>query len=270
MRNRLNYIRSGTDHREILVMLHGFMGSATSFNLLADKLSQYVQIIAFDLPGHGNSRFSRIDPKGKLRSFNQVAELVLDELVQMGIKQFNLYGYSMGGRIAQNICLLAPDHIRQLILESASFGIEDSVEREKRYQSDKNLLADVHTPDEFSMFVKKWHQLPLFCTLADTGILDGLIRSKKENPIDELKKALYLMSVGNQPFWPEKLHQTQIPIYYFYGEEDQRYKQTALATQKLIPGMRIRSFQNASHNIHIQFPDLIITAISKIISQIPD
>lgn len=261
----MNYISCGTEKNETLVFLHGFMGSSQSLASLMTPLSDRCRCIAFDLPGHGKSLFAKIDPNGKLNTVEDVACLILRDLDALGIDRFSLYGYSMGGRIAQNITILAPQRITCLIMESVSFGIEDTDERQARYERDQHLLSGIKTKADFAAFLAGWHNLPLFRTLPGTPLYRLLIDEKLDNDISELRQALKIMSVGHHPCFAESLSRLSIPMFYFCGEKDEAYSSVAISVKKLLPGLRVTVFKGASHNIHAQYPDAVVRCLKEVL-----
>ena len=266
MRNTLlHYEESGPSDAPVLVFLHGFMGQAESFRIIMETLSDAFRLIAFDLPGHGSSLFSKIDRLSHLRGMEDTAALLLEDLEALGIRRFSLYGYSMGGRIAQHVAIAAPYRIDRLILESASFGIADAPERAQRWKRDQILMADIKTPEDFRAFLADWYALPLFRTLRGTSCLTDLIENKINHPIAEYHRALQLLSVGGHSFLAGALAECQIPVFYFCGSEDEAYRQTARQIKTLLPDMTVKIFENASHNIHIQYPQEICRAIREIL-----
>lgn len=259
----LNYISCGSEKNDTIVFLHGFMGSSQSLSSLMMPFSDKYYCLAFDLPGHGKSLFTKIDPDEKLNTVEDVARLILHDLDALGIDRFSLYGYSMGGRVAQNIAILAPQRITGLIMESASFGIEDADERQARYERDQHLLSGIKTKADFAAFLADWHNLPLFQTLPGTPLYQMLIDEKLDNDISELRQALKIMSVGHHPYFAESLSHLSIPMFYFCGEKDEAYSSTALAVKKLLPSLRVTVFKNASHNIHAQYSSAVVNCLSE-------
>lgn len=221
--------------------------------------------IAFDLPGHGASLFSASDRLNKLRDMEDTARLILEDLDTLGVERFALYGYSMGGRIAQHIAIAAPERIACLILESASFGIADLSVRKERLKNDQSLLSQIKTQDDFRIFLDNWYNMSLFQTLPGTAHLQNLIEDKVRHPVAEFQRALNLLSVGGHDFLAEKLAACRIPIHYFCGEKDEAYCQTANETQKALPAMTVTIVPNASHNISLQYPQEIARAIGEIL-----
>jgi len=262
----LNYEEFGHRNRDVLVFLHGFMGNSRSLQAIATPLAGNCRCISFDLPGHGGSLFSRNDSLNGMKTMEDVANLVLRDLDTLGVNRFSLYGYSMGGRVAQNIALLEPGRIERLVLESASFGIADPGERRQRYFRDQALLADVHTEKNLAAFLEEWYRLPLFCTLSGTPALQTILREKRENHVEELRRALNILSVGNHPFFAERLAGLSFPLFYFCGGRDKAYAGTAKMIKEEIPRMNVTEFSGASHDIHSQFPELILSALERILA----
>lgn len=217
----------GDPHNPPLVMLHGFMGRGQSFAPLIPLLKPHFFLATLDLPGHGRSLFSQTPQSLWPKRFEDAGRLVLKSLDEIEIKSFFLYGYSMGGRIAQQVCLLAPDRVRRLILESAGLGIPGLEERKVRKQKDDALLANIKTAGDFRRFLDKWHRLPLFCTLWDSPLLPGLTASKQKNNVTDLARALKVLGVGNHPWFGPDLEKLDVPITYIFGEKDAKYSQEA-------------------------------------------
>jgi len=261
----LHYEQAGPLDAPVIVFLHGFMGKAQSWKIIMDLLAGSFRCIAFDLPGHGSSLFRTNDYLKQLQGMEDTARLILQDLDILGVKRFTLYGYSMGGRIAQHMAMAAPDRVNHLILESASFGIADLNERAERLKKDKSLFSGIQTPEKFRTFLNNWYKMPLFQTLPGTAHVQTLIDDKVHHPAAEYQQALNILSVGQHDFLAQKLAGCRIPVYYFCGEGDKAYCQTAKQVQKVLPAMTVKIFPNASHNISIQFPKEIARAIYEIL-----
>ncbi len=244
-----------------LVMLHGFMGKGSSLEPLIPELSRKFHVITLDLPGHGRSLFSTMPREHRPADFFQAAALILADLDHLGIDRFTLYGYSMGGRLAQAVCLQAPERVDHLFLESAAFGIKDPEERQQRYEQDLLLLDGVDNVGDFKGFLAAWHAMPLFSALAGTTLLFEMMQAKLQNQVDELRRALAVLSVGAHPCFEENLARLDIPITYFFGEQDAKYSAIATNVAATLPRMKLISIPRASHNIHVQYPEIITDAV---------
>lgn len=75
-------------------MLHGLFGSLDNFRSASLHMERSLSVVRLDLPGHGES------PSIPELSIEKMADSVLTELANLGIKQFNLLGHSLGGKVA--------------------------------------------------------------------------------------------------------------------------------------------------------------------------
>src|SRR5258707_12543437 len=161
-------IRLGVEQRgkagksdPVLVMLHGFTGSAAGWGRPLDMLAAYgLRLNALDLLGHGQS-----DAPGDPQRYaiEHCQQDILAALQELGVSkgQAILLGYSMGGRIA--LYTAFSGFFRALILESASPGLENPPEREQRRLDDEALAASIER-DGVEAFVACWERLPLFAS----------------------------------------------------------------------------------------------------------
>ncbi len=94
-----------------LLMLHSIGTSLHVFDPQAAALSRHYRVIRMDLRGHGMSGVTDGDYSMALHARDAVA--LLDSL---GIRQAHVLGLSIGGRIAMELAVLAPDRVASLIL----------------------------------------------------------------------------------------------------------------------------------------------------------
>ncbi|TCD15357.1 alpha/beta fold hydrolase [Oricola cellulosilytica] len=111
---------AGTGQGPPIVLLHGFGGSSRDFDRIAPLLTPLGRTIAFDLPGHGKS----VHAAGS-RHPKAAAEAILRALDGMGVDDFHLGGFSMGGAVACLIASRSPGRVRSLtLLAPGGFGPE--------------------------------------------------------------------------------------------------------------------------------------------------
>lgn len=103
-----------------LVLLHGAFNTInTAFAEIIPVLSKTRQIIAVELQGHG--RTADID---RPFSFQSMADDVAACLKQLKIDSADIFGYSMGGGVAQQIAIRHPSAVRRLIITSSVYKYE--------------------------------------------------------------------------------------------------------------------------------------------------
>ncbi|TDJ05066.1 MAG: 2-succinyl-6-hydroxy-2,4-cyclohexadiene-1-carboxylate synthase [Deltaproteobacteria bacterium] len=226
-----------------ILFLHGFMGQGSDWTDLAQDLSKDYYCLLLDLPGHGDS------PSFDLKSFKEAAQLIIDSISDLGEK-FNLIGYSMGGRMGLYLILNFPHLFNKAIIESSSPGIKDDQEREIRFQQDRSIFENVNSQDKFISFLKRWYKNPLFGKIQR----GPLIEKKTLNDPQKLRKAINLLSVGNQPSLWEKIKELEVPTLYLSGQEDKKYTGIGKEVVKLSPIMNLSVFKNTGHITHLENP----------------
>ncbi len=107
------YMSSGTG--PVLFFIHGNSCSSNTFNKqLTGRLGRKYRVIAFDLPGHGNS-----EPAADLSTYSLsgYGQLVAELAIALQLRDIFLVGCSLGGHIALQASSLVPN-----LLGIAIFG----------------------------------------------------------------------------------------------------------------------------------------------------
>jgi pimeloyl-ACP methyl ester carboxylesterase len=126
-----------------LLLIHGAGGQHTHWPPQVRR-EGLVRILAPDLPGHGRS-------EGPCRS--SVAEYAADMLALMdalGIERFIPAGHSMGGAIALQLALDAPERIAGLVLAASGARLRVTPQILDRVRSDFEEVADLVIRYSFS------------------------------------------------------------------------------------------------------------------------
>jgi 3-oxoadipate enol-lactonase len=98
-----------------VVLLHAI---ATDSDLWASQIpvwSQFMRIIAVDLPGHGAST-----PRPQIDSLDQYAHALAELLARVAAEDVSIVGLSFGGMIGQAFALDYPQRVRSLVLSNTS------------------------------------------------------------------------------------------------------------------------------------------------------
>jgi pimeloyl-ACP methyl ester carboxylesterase len=113
---RLSILSAGAG--DPVVCLHGLGGTKASFLPTVAALADGFRVIAVDLPGFGESD-KPLAASYDARYFAWQVTALLDEL---GIERAHLIGNSMGGRVAIEVGLVAPERVDRLALLSPALA----------------------------------------------------------------------------------------------------------------------------------------------------
>lgn len=97
-----------------LVMLHGLFGSGDNLGGIARILSERYRILLLDLRNHGRS------PHADDMSYTDMATDVLAAMDHHGIERAHVFGHSMGGKVAMQLALMAPNRVNALVVGDIS------------------------------------------------------------------------------------------------------------------------------------------------------
>jgi 2-succinyl-6-hydroxy-2,4-cyclohexadiene-1-carboxylate synthase len=244
---------------EPLILLHGFLGSISDWDQIAQSLSKNFKVIIPDLPGFGGSKFFNLDNE---INYQKVSEELVKLIKHIGISKINVCGYSMGGRVALSLYFDNPDLISKLIIISANPGISEPSERTQRLEKDRQL-ADSITRDGIKSFLIKWYNLPLFQSLkSHPKLLEELIEKRiKDNDEKWVKKILIELSPGNVPnLWPQ-LSSIKIPLLYMAGSLDLNYVQILKEIEQKNLNFHTSIIENVGHNCYSEDATSVIKII---------
>ena len=142
------YREAGTEHKETIVLLHGFPTSSHMYRNLIPKLSEKYHVIAPDYPGFGNSSMPSLDEFEY--SFDNLAKITNAFLEQANVEEYTLYVMDYGAPIGFRIAAKHPERIKRLIIQNGNAydeGLRDFWKPIKAYWKDKTpenakVLAD--------------------------------------------------------------------------------------------------------------------------------
>lgn len=235
---------------ESVVLLHGFGGTHRTWDgVLAALDRERYRPLALDLPGHGD----QADMPRPL-TFEGCVEYVLTHSPE----HITLCGYSLGGRIALNVALTAPQRVRRLVLVSCSPGIEDPPERAARRDSDERLARELEA-GRFEEFIERWRTQPLFA--HEPPEVGALARDEhRRNRPDALAAVLRGMGAGQmQQLW-ERLRELSMPVAVVVGERDGKYVTIGRRMAALLPDASLLIVPGG-HGLPLESPRAVAGAI---------
>jgi pimeloyl-ACP methyl ester carboxylesterase len=253
-----------------VVLIHGMAGSLSTWDPVFDDLARTCDVIAVDLPGHGDSSRMRGD-----YSLGSLAASVRDVLDTLGVQKATVVGHSLGGGIAMQFMYQFPERcerlvlvgsgglgrevtpmLRALALPGAGLALAGGV----RLRHQRHVVAAARFVQPLATRV--WHDLPYM--VRQMATLDD-----PETRRSFLKTIHAVIEVGGQGInATDRLHlATGLPTLIVWGEKDRMIPSShGLAAADLIPGCRFELVPGAGHYPHEDDPALFARVVTDFIA----
>jgi 2-succinyl-6-hydroxy-2,4-cyclohexadiene-1-carboxylate synthase len=261
---RLRVLEEGTG--PALLVLHGFTGDAESMACVSSGLRDRFRVFRLELVGHGGSD---APSTAKAYSMEACARQIADAAQALGLDRPHLLGYSMGGRAALAAAVAEPEAFASLVLIGATAGIEDSVARRERIESDEALAARIEE-EGIEAFVTSWMALPLFASQARLG--DAALGKAREqrlrNSPEALAASLRGMGAGAQTPLHDRLSSLVLPVLLVVGDEDEKFQRIACDLEGRLPKARIVRIAEAGHAAHLEAPEAFAGIVGAFLAEV--
>ncbi|MGP4076585.1 2-succinyl-6-hydroxy-2,4-cyclohexadiene-1-carboxylate synthase [Halobacillus sp. K22] len=253
-----SYWVEDTGSGPVWLMLHGFTGSAHTFNEFLNYVNRDCRLIKIELPGH-----ARTGPIGTVSMERFCFDLSLI-LGNLGVENVNILGYSLGGRSALSFALLYPDKVNSLILESASPGLPSEVEQIERRRKDQQL-ADLLLQKGIKSFVEYWETIPLFDSLKYLPEKrKRILREERlSHSAEGLAESLIGMGTGTQPSWWKKLNKVKASVLLVTGQQDEKFRAINQLMEQKLTNARWVEVERAGHTVHLEKPRVFAKIVEK-------
>jgi 2-succinyl-6-hydroxy-2,4-cyclohexadiene-1-carboxylate synthase len=231
-------------------MVHGFTQTARLWGPFGDLLAQDHTLIGIDLPGHAGSDAVRAD-------LPATAGLVRDAVVAtIGETPGDLFGYSLGARVALHVAMGTDLPIRRLVLVGATGGIEDPAARARRREADEAMAAALEASGDVDSFIARWLSNPMFAGLANAAQPE----ERHRNSVAGLASSLRLAGTGTQvPLW-DHIAELRTPLLALAGTDDTRFGAHALRLAQSAPNAIATLIPGGGHAVHLAQP-LVVARI---------
>jgi len=235
-----------------LCFLHGFTQTHASWDTHRDFFRLTHATLAPDLPGHGRSLDGAV-------SMAQMADQLAVAIEEPTI----LIGYSFGARLALHIALQHPDHVRGLVLVSATAGIEDLRSRQERVLADE-ALAERALQIGIEAFIDEWLSRELFASLTPNNNQRSL---RCGNTALGLAQSLRFAGTGAQESLWDQLDQITCPTLVIAGQHDAKFVAIAQRLHEQIPQSELHILE-AGHSVHIERPEAFLTLLKTFLDRL--
>ncbi len=221
---------------ELVLFLHGIRGNRRNWAGQVEFFSRGFRAAAWDARGYGDSD----DYEGALQ-FEYFTGDVLRVIEHFKAPKIHLVGLSMGGRIARNVALRAPERLHSLVLISTNPGFNAlSSERVMQFVNERRT----RTPQSLRRLLgSKPNQA------AYEELLDSVSRVHEAS----YQKTLEASVAQDRAAPIEKI---SVPTLVMAGEEDTVYPpELAREMARRIPGAELHMFERTGHLANLEQPD---------------
>jgi pyruvate dehydrogenase E2 component (dihydrolipoamide acetyltransferase) len=236
---RVRYSRQGSPGGKAVVLLHGFGGDLDNWLFNIGPLSGVADVIALDLPGHGQSAVSLPAP-----SVEALAGFVADFLDGLGVGRAHLVGHSLGAAVAAQLALDQPQRVAGLVLVApAGFGPEinmgyiDGFVGAAGKKDLKPVLVQLFADE----------------SLVTRSLVDGVLRYKRLDGVGDLLAALAAGAFpdGHQAAQPGlRLDPAKVPVTVVWGTDD---RVIPVAHADAVPdGAAVVVLEKAGHMVQME------------------
>ncbi len=240
------------------VLLHGFTGSAASFDHLRKLLSPALSVVALNLPGHGGSPVAVNGGS----AWEATVDSVATSLARAHGGPAHLIGYSMGARVALAVALRHPELVRTLVLESGTAGIRAAPLRAERVAQDE-ALAQLLEREGVPAFVARWEETTVLAELRKlpADLIVSLRARRLAQSAAGLAWSLRMLGAGAQPdLWPA-LRSLRARTLLLHGAKDDKFRALAEKMALRIPDATLREIRGAGHSPNLERPALYAAAL---------
>lgn len=199
-----------------------------------------------------------VDGYGLASTLPDMARVALAEADAAGADRFDLFGHSMGGRVALEVFRLAPQRVRRLAIASTGAHSLRAGEAEKRA-----ALKQVGYDHGFEALVDHW--LPPM--VADANRADAALYDPMRDMCLSKGQAMFdaqIAALVGRPEQESLLPTIACPTLVVTGELDSwapPAQHEALAAQ--IPGAELVIVPGAGHMLPLEAPEALNSAIAR-------
>jgi pimeloyl-ACP methyl ester carboxylesterase len=247
-----HYREDGAPNAPLLVLLHGFADSFTTWDGWVRELKPQFHIISLDFPGHGLTRA----PQGSRLSGDELADFVDAFAAKLALPKFAVAGNSMGGGAAWELAVRHPDRVNALILVDAAGFANDKPGKQPlgfvilRYRLGRMLLSKI---DNRPLIEQGLKADVYDKSLITPSIVDRFAEFQRAPGHREI-----LMSVNLGPraaSTAELLSSIEVPTLILWGESDPLIEPAAAAKfAAAISGSKLITYPEVGHLPQLEIP----------------
>jgi pimeloyl-ACP methyl ester carboxylesterase len=262
LRHKVHYEQYKTARGEAgdytFILVHGFSASTYSFRKLIPLLVGEYTTYAVDLIGFGQSE----KPPSFRYSYENLAELVIEFIQKLELKNVILVGHSMGGQISLYAARKQPDLILGLVLIGCSGYL-----RKARFPAQwLSYLPFMRTYIRWRIDRCKVKDI-LANTMYDLSLIDDEMVQAYTKPLHEkdfCNTLLGLLRYREGDLSPDQLRTISHPTLLIWGEEDRIVPlRVGIRLRQDMPQSTLVTFPAVGHQVMEEKPKEVYREMSK-------
>jgi pimeloyl-ACP methyl ester carboxylesterase len=261
---RLYYAEWGNPKGKSILLLHGFLSHARTWDDFAKDFSSRFHIIALDQRGHGRSEWSRNGAYNIDDHFSDIVSFV----EKMKLKELILMGHSMGGRNAILYAVARPENVERLILIDVRPGNSHYSSRALKDLIDRLPLNSKSLEEAVSKILAIY---PLISLNICRDMVEFGFKTMPDGKYGPMCDMEMVNQLGKSRFYAEDLWpflgEIQCPTLILRGDESPFLsREDARRMCELIPKADLMEIPNSTHMPAQENPAEFKRAIQKFLS----
>jgi pimeloyl-ACP methyl ester carboxylesterase len=223
-----------------VMLIHGLGLSGGAWWRTVDALSPSMRVITFDHRGIGRS-----ESNSYAYTTEAMADDVASILDELSIDRVHVYGFSLGGMVAQQVALRHPDRVRALVLGGTHAG-----GRHAEYP-DAEVLAFFRRRARMASEQAAWASVPYnYGPRARAELVDLIaedIERRLSNPFNERVYRAHLLAASMHNCYG-RLDRIRAPTLVVHGKRDRVIPvANAHMIAQRVPGAKLQTLELAGH-----------------------
>jgi pimeloyl-ACP methyl ester carboxylesterase len=249
---KLFYRKSGNGPP--LLILHGLFGSSDNWVSMMSMLKDHFTVIVPDERNHGRS------PHSDRFDYEAMRDDALELLEAEGLKSAYVAGHSMGGKVAMEMAIQAPEAVKKLIvldISPKSYPIRhEFILRGLKSMNLASIKSRQEADDQLASYIGE-QRIRQFLLKNLTRQSDGRFKWKINlSAIEE-----NIQNIGKAQFAEKPV---KVPSLFIGGEKsDYITSEDENLIRRIFPVSRIVMVPGAGHWLHAERPDTVYRLITE-------
>ncbi|KAL4483294.1 hypothetical protein ABPG72_007936 [Tetrahymena utriculariae] len=288
----IHTLECGKQNQEVMILIHGYGGSAVTYYQILKQLSEKYHVFAIDIIGMGLSDRQNFNVDNDTRSIiDFFVESINQWRIQLSLEQFVLVGHSFGGYVSANYTVKYSEQVTELFLLSPMAGtqinpFENLIDENdfQRYANNQPFLQKMilkyvrkqhNTKTTIQDLTRKWFVPSKFIIgkalnkkIHTTNKTEMQLWQNYFNVLYQLPESTdhYIHGLITFPFiqaklsieqqFEENLNKISQTVHFYFGDSDWMDSTGCIRLSKKLKST-FRYIQNASHQLYFDQPQTI-------------